>query len=804
MTDEPRRLGPYVLHERLGAGGMGAVHRAVHVETGAVHALKVIASADAGDVLRFQREGQAMALIDGHPHVLRVHAAGHDAGRVWIAMELAEGGSLAERLARGPLPPLEAASLMRAVALGLAHVHARGVIHRDLKPANVLLDRDGAPRLADWGLARVRGAAALTTTGEVLGTPAYMAPEQARGDKVIDERADVYGAGAVLFHALTGRPPFEGASLIGVLEQVLTTPPPRPRALAPDVPAWLEEVCLRALAKAPADRQPDARALAEALAGPPAAAARVPRGLALAAGAALVLGAVALVVADSPRTAPPSPAPTRAAPAPAAAPPFDPTAFDALLAQDAREALAMAEAAIARSGATARVGAAEAALALGQAERAAAHAEAARAATEPRSPTHAAARWALGRALLLAGDPGGAADHLMSSAVRALTGGRSEQLADLERLRVELSASMAVKHAIERDAAPDFPSFIASLQRFGATQPGAVYPPLGSLGRTLGARLQTTLLDRSGDLKLMRGMGLIANADVIPALVAARDAAPGTREARCLEVVASCFEVDLHVGAPKDAATLGRLRALHESLEAALRDPLPEPYARLAAAASMAGLLASGGDGAPFLERAVKVVQSPVAPDDPQYETFASHRAMIIDFVFQRAWQDGARRAELVERGLSLCDTQGDFLSRPCSPRARCLLRLLSHQPVLEEDLQQLEPDLRLLFQAEGLAASGELQAALRRYRELEQAERRRGPLGNVLIDALAGQALMVAALRDRAEATRLAREIRGADRGPWLPWRSIGCLEASIALALEGAWTPGRDEAYPPSIAPR
>lgn len=159
---------------------MGAVFLGKQAATGAAHAVKVLAPGDPDAQLRFRREGEALARVDGHPNVLRVHAAGVDQGHAWIAMELAEGGSLAGRLRPGPLPPLEAAAIVRALALGLAHVHAHGVLHRDLKLDDALFDASGTPKLADFGLAHLDGAQRLTRTGAVLGTPVYLAPEDAR------------------------------------------------------------------------------------------------------------------------------------------------------------------------------------------------------------------------------------------------------------------------------------------------------------------------------------------------------------------------------------------------------------------------------------------------------------------------------------------------------------------------------------------------------------------------------------------------------------------------------------------------
>jgi Protein kinase domain len=262
---EGTRLGDWLLEERLGSGGMGVVYRARHVETQAQAAIKVLQhSAGLEAVLRFRREAEAQARVDGHPNVVRIHSAGEQGDLSYCVMDLAPGGDLEARLAKGPLEPEQAARLLESLARGLAHVHAQGVLHRDLKPANVLFDAEGRPQLVDFGLARLAQAESLTQTGTLLGTPAYMAPEQARAAP-LDERADVYGLGAILYHALTGQPPFQGQTILAVLAHVLEAPLTPPRELRPEIPHALEAVCLRALARSAEHRIPTARALADAL-----------------------------------------------------------------------------------------------------------------------------------------------------------------------------------------------------------------------------------------------------------------------------------------------------------------------------------------------------------------------------------------------------------------------------------------------------------------------------------------------------------------------------------------------------------
>jgi serine/threonine protein kinase len=301
----------------LGRGGMGEVWLVEHVATGAARALKVLRGAFAPeDVTRFRREVEALSRVDGHPNLVRVHAAGVHARCPWVVMERVPGGDLQARLEAGPLEPSLAASLVRDLARGVAHAHAHGALHRDLKPANVLLDERGAPVLVDFGLARLHGAERLTQTGTVVGTPAYMAPEQARGDQV-DERADVYGLGAIFYHTLCGQPPFSGSGPLVVLAKVCEGRLAPPRSVRAGIPRELEAICLRALALDPGARWASAGALGAALDEWLARGGRPPRSrptvLQLLGGAAL-LAVVAGTLAARPTTTPPSPTPTSPTP----------------------------------------------------------------------------------------------------------------------------------------------------------------------------------------------------------------------------------------------------------------------------------------------------------------------------------------------------------------------------------------------------------------------------------------------------------------------------------------------------------
>jgi hypothetical protein len=284
-------IGGYRLQRRLGSGGMGDVWLAEHSELKVERAVKLLPPlADAEALLRFRREAETMASLD-HPHVARIHASGESQGQPYLVMDLLRGGSLEDLLDSGPLAPEQAASIVRQLAQGLKHMHDRGVLHRDIKPANVQLDERGDAQWIDFGLARSADAHSLTKTGTVLGTPAYMAPEQAKGDRSgVDARSDVYGLGAVLYHCLTGRAPFGAGSMVGLLSKVLTEAPLPVLELAPHTPPHLASLCERALAKAPADRFASAAELLIALDHPDRRPSPGPR-------RALLLGALGLACA---------------------------------------------------------------------------------------------------------------------------------------------------------------------------------------------------------------------------------------------------------------------------------------------------------------------------------------------------------------------------------------------------------------------------------------------------------------------------------------------------------------------------
>jgi hypothetical protein len=260
-------VGQYRIVRPLGAGAMGQVYLAEHADTGGRYAVKtLLTSAGEEFIARFLREGEAQAKVDSHPNVLRVHGMGEGRGFHYLVTELASGGDLKEVLRKQErLPADGAARLGRDLARGLAHMHAVGVLHRDLKPANVLFDGDGIAKLADFGLARFEGAQSLTRTGDLVGTPVYMPPEQAMGlREQVGPKSDVYGLGAMLYHCLAGRPPFEGATTIEVVDKLTNHQAPLLTSLVPGIPPQLAQIVHRTLSKE-ADARPTAAELADSL-----------------------------------------------------------------------------------------------------------------------------------------------------------------------------------------------------------------------------------------------------------------------------------------------------------------------------------------------------------------------------------------------------------------------------------------------------------------------------------------------------------------------------------------------------------
>jgi WD40 repeat protein len=264
-----RYFGDYELIRELGRGGMGIVYRARQVSLNRPVALKMIRSAalaSEDELRRFQNEAEAVATLD-HPHIIPILEVGSHDGQRYFTMKLIGGTSLDKKLADYTADPKSAARLLKQAAEAVHHAHQRGILHRDLKPANILRDERGEPFVTDFGLAkRVVGDSELTHSGAILGTPAYMAPEQASGRRgAVTTASDVYGLGTILYGLLTGRAPFGGDSIDETLEQVRSAPPAPPSEINPHTPRDLEVICLKCLEKDPARRYMSAQALADDL-----------------------------------------------------------------------------------------------------------------------------------------------------------------------------------------------------------------------------------------------------------------------------------------------------------------------------------------------------------------------------------------------------------------------------------------------------------------------------------------------------------------------------------------------------------
>jgi len=265
----PHEFGEYVLERVLGFGGMGVVYLARQVALDRQVALKMIRSgalAGSEEIQRFLAEARAAARLQ-HPQIVSVHHGGQLQGHHYFVMEYVPGTDLARKLREGTLAPREAAAYVADVADAIEYAHSRGLLHRDLKPANVLIDEKNRVRVTDFGLAKqIGGERGLTRSGTTMGTPSYMAPEQAAGDSQgATPATDVYAMGAILFALLTGRPPFQHESAVQTMLQVVHQPAPLLRMLRPDAPRDLETIVAKCLEKAPAKRYQTARELAEEL-----------------------------------------------------------------------------------------------------------------------------------------------------------------------------------------------------------------------------------------------------------------------------------------------------------------------------------------------------------------------------------------------------------------------------------------------------------------------------------------------------------------------------------------------------------
>lgn len=265
----PRAFGDYELLEEIGRGGMGVVYRARQRSLARTVAIKMILRgelASGPDIARFRAEAESAAHL-AHPNVVPVHEVGERDGQPYFTMKYVEGTTLAKRLADGPLPPREAAEILIPVCRAIAEAHRRGILHRDLKPSNVLLDEEGRPHVTDFGLAkRVTVGSSVTGSGMILGTPSYMPPEQAAGTRgELGPAGDVYSLGAILYHTLTGRPPFQAASPLDTVLMVLDEDPLPPRVINRRADPELEIIALKCLEKSPLLRYASADDLASDL-----------------------------------------------------------------------------------------------------------------------------------------------------------------------------------------------------------------------------------------------------------------------------------------------------------------------------------------------------------------------------------------------------------------------------------------------------------------------------------------------------------------------------------------------------------
>jgi serine/threonine protein kinase len=271
-----RPFGKYVIHRVLGRGGMGVVYEAWDPGNNRKVALKTLLARPSEvrkDEERFSREIRLGETLPPHPNIVSLYDAGVVEGKRYLAMEYIEGISFDAWREAHPGSLREQVAILRDVARAVHHAHARGIMHRDLKPQNILVDTAGRPHVTDFGLAKAvneEAVVALTAAGMAVGSPTYMSPEQARGQKGVDARTDLWSIGVMLYEALAGRPPFRGKSPIQVLQQAVREPAVPPSRIAkeenlPPTDPFLEAVCLRALSKKPEDRHPAGDALADEL-----------------------------------------------------------------------------------------------------------------------------------------------------------------------------------------------------------------------------------------------------------------------------------------------------------------------------------------------------------------------------------------------------------------------------------------------------------------------------------------------------------------------------------------------------------
>src|SRR5438034_3391961 len=271
-----RYFGDYELLEEIARGGMGVVYRARHLKLERIVAVKMILAGQFATkqiIQRFRGEVTAAALLQ-HPNIVAIHDVGIHDGQHYFSMDYVEGEDLSQLVGNRPLPPAKAARYVKLIAEAIHYAHQQGILHRDLKPSTVLVDASDQPRITDFGLAKRFGSdsqlsthdAQLTLTGQMLGSPNFMPPEQASSQRgKVGRHSDVYGLGAILYHLLTARPPFQAESFESVINQLLNTEPVSPRLLNSSVPADLETICVKCLQKDPSRRYQGAQELADEL-----------------------------------------------------------------------------------------------------------------------------------------------------------------------------------------------------------------------------------------------------------------------------------------------------------------------------------------------------------------------------------------------------------------------------------------------------------------------------------------------------------------------------------------------------------
>lgn len=262
----PSKIGRYEIKDVIGRGGMATVYLAYDPRFERQVAIKVLPGQYLDDSVfrtRFQREAKIIASVD-HPAIVSVYDFGEENNQLYLVMRLMSGASLADHIAKGPLPIAEVSRIVNRLAPALDEVHAKGIVHRDLKPGNILFDQRNEPCLADFGIVKLKEGSAVSVVGSIIGTPAYMSPEQIQGQP-LDGRCDLYSLGAIIFQALSGRLPFEGDTAVGLAMKHLREPVPDILELRPELPPYVQLVITKAMAKQPADRFATAAELGQAL-----------------------------------------------------------------------------------------------------------------------------------------------------------------------------------------------------------------------------------------------------------------------------------------------------------------------------------------------------------------------------------------------------------------------------------------------------------------------------------------------------------------------------------------------------------